>query len=76
MNQTIEHDAGAALMAANLGCRYVTFQALGAARLSVETPRYSDVERVLAEAGLELVDVDPDDSMTLARIIRAKVSKR
>jgi hypothetical protein len=57
MNQTIEHDAGAALMAANLGCRYVTFQALGAARLSVETPRYSDAERVLADVGLELVDL-------------------
>ena len=76
MKQTIAHDATEALRAANLTCRYGAIQALGATRFSVETTRYADAEWVLAEAGLVLVDADPDDFVTHARIVRAKVSKR
>ena len=72
MKQTIANDANAAIRAANLGCRCAAIQACGAARLSVETTRYADAELVLAVAGLVLVDADPDDSMTLARVARAK----
>jgi len=76
MKRSIAHDANTALRAANLTCRYGTIQALGATRLSVETTHYTVAERVLTDAGLALVDVDPDDSMTHARIVRVKVSKR
>ena len=75
MKQTIANDANAAIRAANLGCRCAAIQACGAARLSVETTRYADAELVLAVAGLVLVDADPDDFMTFARIVRAKVRK-
>ena len=76
MKQTIANDANAAIRAANLGCRCAAIQACGAARLSIETARYDDAERVLADAGLVLVDADDGGFMTLARIVRAKVSKR
>jgi len=72
MKQTIADDATFALRLANLTCNYAAFQVLGGTRLSVATTHYRVAERVLADAGLELVDVDPDDSMTLARIVRAR----
>ena len=77
MRQNIQHDASDALEAANLGCRCVAIQGYGVVRLRVETTRWGDAERVLADVGLVLVDVcHGGDAMTLARIVRAKVSKR
>jgi hypothetical protein len=72
VKQTILHDANAALRAANPSCLYVVIQETGAPRLSVETARYADAERVLAAAGLVLVDASPGDFLTFARIVRAK----
>lgn len=71
MRQTIQHDANAALRPANLKCEYLVVQVLDATRLSIETARYDDAERVLADAGLVLVDADDGGFMTFARIVRA-----
>ena len=76
MKRTIEDDTNVALQLANLTCEYMAFQVLGGTRLSVATTHYTVAERVLADAGLRLVDVDATDSKTFARIVRAKVSKR
>ena len=74
--RTIANDTLAALLLANLDCRYTVFEELDATRLSVETTRYAATKRALADAGLVLVGAEPDDFMTFARIVRAKVSKR
>jgi len=76
MTLSIEREATAAMQAANLGCQYAANQTAGTTYFGVETSRYSDAERVLADVGLLLVDVDATDSKTLARIVRVKVSKR
>jgi len=76
MTKTIAYDAAEALRAANLTCWCVDVRPLGAERLSIETTHYTVAERVLADAGLVLVDIHATPSMTLARIVRAKVSKR
>lgn len=76
MKQTIADDANVALRIAGLTCDYLAFRVLGATRLSVDTTHYTVAGRVLADVGLLLVDVDANDSKTIARIVRAKVSKR
>jgi len=75
MTQTIEYDANVALRLANLSCEYAAFQVLRDTRLSIETTHYTVARRVLADVGLMLMDIDANDSKTLTRIVRAKVSK-
>jgi len=76
MTQTIEHDATAALSAANLDWKCAVIQEPGAVQLRVETTHYAAAERGLATVGLVLTDVCHGGSITLARIVWAKVSKR
>jgi len=76
MKQTIEREATAVLRLANLDWRCAVIQEPGAVQLRAETTHYAVAEQALATVGLVLMDVCHGGSITLARIVRAKVSKR